>query len=266
MPRAIWSGSISFGLVNVPVKLVSAVRDKDVQFHLLHQKDGARIQMKRFCTKEEKEVPWDEVIRGYPLGKDQHVPLSDEELASVAAEATRTIDIVDFVELKEIDPLYFDKPYYLIPDKASAKSYGLLLRSMDKAKKVAIARVVMREKEHLVVLRAGDKLLLLETMRYAEEVVPEDAAAGEVKVSAKAEEREIAMAQKLIETLLVPFDPTKYENTYRQRVLKLVEKKAEGEEIVTAPAAPSAATKGPELMDALRKSIEEAKKKVTAEG
>jgi DNA end-binding protein Ku len=262
MPRAIWSGSLSFGLVNIPIKMMAAVKDKDVRFHLLHAADGARVKNKHVCSKDGQELNWADIVKGYEVSPDTYVTLTDEEMEGFAAEATRRIDIVDFVDLQDIDPAFFDSPYFLVPDQTSAKSYGLLHEALAKAKKVGIAKMVMRGKAYLVAVRPKKELLLCETMRYAEELVPPAEALGDIKIPAKAaDKREVAMAQQIIDTLAAPFDPEKYRNEYRDKVLEVIEKKSAGGTIVAAPSAK--APKGTtDLMDALQKSLEAAKKRL----
>ena len=266
MPRSVWSGAISFGLVNIPVKLVSAVRDKSVRFHLLHKKDHARIQNKRVCTKDGHEVDWEDLERGFEVSPEHFVTFTEQELEALEPESSRTIDLTDFVDLKEIDPTFFDHPYYLVPDARSAKSYGLLLSALDKTKRVGIATMVMRGKSYLVALRPKGDILMLETMRYAEEVVPADVALEGVKAKAyEPAPKERAVAEKLIDALSADFDPAKYKNEYRERVLEIVEKKAEGHPVeAVAPAKKPQATT--DLMAALERSLEAARRKVGAEG
>ena len=171
MPRAIWSGAISFGLVNVPIKLFTATSQRDVRFHQLHDKDGARIQQKRVCSKDGEEVPMEHIVKGYEVSRDTYVIITPDELDALDPKASRTIDILDFVDLDEIDPVYFDSTYYMVPEKGAAKAYALLLEAMRKSNKVAIARVVLRQKQHLVALRPLKNALSMETMLYADEVV-----------------------------------------------------------------------------------------------
>lgn len=262
MPRALWSGSLSFGLVNIPVKMVGAVKDKEVRFHLLHQKDGARVKNLRVCSKDGKELEWEDIAKGYEVAKDEYVMLTDDELEAFAEEATKRIDILDFVDLAEIDPAFFDSPYFLVPDQASAKSYGLLHEALVKSKKVGIAKMVMRGKAYLVAVRPKQELLVCETMRYAEELVPAAEALGDVKIPSKVtDKREMAIAQQLIDTLAAPFDPDKYRNEYRGKVLELIEKKSSGGTIVAAPG-PKAAPRTTDLLNALQKSLEAAKKRI----
>jgi DNA end-binding protein Ku len=255
MARSIWSGAISFGLVNVPVKLYSAVSRKTVRFHQLNEKTGHRIQQKRVDPATGEEVPFDQIVKGFELTKDSYVVVTPEELDAIAPEKTRTIDIEDFVDLEDIDPIYYDHPYYLVPDKGAAKAYGLLLEAMRESGKVAIARVVLRSKEQLVAIRPAGNVLAMETMIFHDEVVPEDELdevpdAKDLKTS----DRELKMAQQLIASLTSEFEPDKYRDEYRDKVLDLIERKAEGQEIVVQPEAPQPA-KVPDLMAALEASL-----------
>jgi len=255
MARSIWSGAISFGLVNVPVKLYTAVSRKTVRFHQLNANTGHRIQQKRVDSGTGEEVAYDDIVKGYELGRDRYVLVSPEELDALDPERTRTIDIEDFVDLEDIDPVYYDHPYYLVPDKGAAKAYGLLLNAMRESGKVAVARVVLRSKEQLVAIRPSGDVLMMETMIFHDEVVPTDdldalPEADELKVS----ERELAMAQQLVESLATAFEPSKYHDEYREKVLELIERKAEGAEIAVQPEAP-APTAVPDLMAALEASL-----------
>jgi DNA end-binding protein Ku len=255
MARSIWSGSISFGLVNVPVKLYSAVSRKTVRFHQLNGETGNRIAQKRVDPQTGEEVPYDQIVKGYELTRDRYVIVRAEELDALDPERTRTIDIEDFVDLDQIDPVYYDHPYYLLPDKGAEKAYGLLLDAMKEARKVAIARVVIRSKEQLVAIRPSDDLLMMETMVFADEVVPRDDLEGLPEPEAlKVSERELAMARQLVESLASDFDPSKYHDEYREKVLQLIERKAEGEEIAVQPEAPQP-TAVPDLMAALEASL-----------
>ena len=250
-----WSGAISFGLVNVPIKLYSAVSKKTVRFNQLNAETGNRIQQKRVDPETGEEVGYDQIVKGYELTKDRYVVITPEELESLDPEKTRTVDIEDFVDLDEIDPVYYDHPYYLVPDKGATKAYGLLLGAMKQANKVAIARVVLRSKEQLVAIRPAGDVLMMETMLFHDEVVPsddiEDLPDGkELKVT----DRELKMAQQLIDSLSSEFDPTSYHDQYREKVLELIEKKASGEEIAVQPEAPEPA-KVPDLMAALEASL-----------
>src|SRR3954470_21525871 len=260
MPRAIWSGAISFGLVNIPVKLYSAVNRKTVRFHQLDREDNQRIQQKRVNPRTGEEVPYENLVKGYELAPERYVIITPEELESLEPQKTRSIDIEDFVELSEIDPIYYDHPYYLVPDKGAGKAYKLLLEAMKDSGKVAIARVVIRSKENLVAIRPLDGLLTMETMLFSDEVIPSDGiedipADGEAKTSA----RELEMAKQLIDSLTSDFEPGKYRDEYRDRVLEMMERKAEGEEIVIE-APEEEPQKVPDLMAALEASIAGTKK------
>jgi DNA end-binding protein Ku len=256
MPRSIWSGAISFGLVNVPVKLFSAVNRKTVRFNQLNKDTGNRIQQKRVDPDTGEEVSYEQIVKGYELTKDRYVVITPEELDALDPEKTRTIDIEDFVDLDEIDPVYYDHPYYLVPDKGATKAYGLLLGAMKEAGKVAIARVVIRSKEQLVAIRPGEgDVLMMETMLFHDEVVPSDdldelPSAKELKAT----DRELKMAQQLIDSLSSEFDPSRYRDEYRDKVLDLIERKASGEEIAVQPEAPQPA-RVPDLMAALEASL-----------
>jgi DNA end-binding protein Ku len=255
MPRSIWSGAISFGLVNVPVKLYSAVSRKTVRFHQLNRETGNRISQRRVDPVTEEEVSYEDIVKGYELTKDSYVIITPEELESLDPEKTRTIDIEDFVDLEDIDPIYYDHPYYLVPDTGATKAYGLLLNAMQESGKVAIAKVVLRSKEQLVAIRPQDDLLCMETMIFADEVVPHDSIddlpdAKDLKASA----RELKMAQQLIDSLSTEWEPEKYRDEYREQVLALIERKAAGEEIAVQPEAPQP-TKVPDLMAALEASL-----------
>jgi DNA end-binding protein Ku len=255
MPRSIWSGAISFGLVNVPVKLYSAVSRKTVRFNQLNEKTGNRIQQKRVDPESGDEVPFEQIVKGFELTKDRYVIITPDELDALDPERSRMIQIEDFVDQEDIDPIYYDHPYYLVPDKGAEKAYGLLLNAMDASSKVAIARVVLRSKEQLVAIRPAGEMLMMETMIFHDEVVPHD----EIddlpdSKSLKVSDREVKMAQQLIDSLSSDFDPSKYRDEYRDKVLDLIERKASGEEIAVQPEA-AAPAKVPDLMAALEASL-----------
>jgi DNA end-binding protein Ku len=256
MARSIWSGAISFGLVNVPVKLYSAVSRKTVRFHQLNSKTGHRIAQKRVDSATNDEVPYEDIVKGYELTKESYVVITPDELDALDPEKTRTIDIEDFVDLADIDPVYYDHPYYLVPDKGAAKAYGLLLGAMEESGKVAIARVVIRSKEQLVAIRpAPGNVLMMETMIFADEVVaPAEIDELPEPKELKASERELQMAQQLIDSLSSDFEPEKYRDEYREKVLGLIERKASGEEIAVQPEAPQP-KQVPDLMAALEASL-----------
>jgi DNA end-binding protein Ku len=260
MARAIWSGAISFGLVNIPVKLYSAVSRKTVRFHQLDAESGQRIRQQRINPESGEEIPYEQIIKGYEIGPDRYVTITPDELEALEPQKTRTIDIEDFVELDEIDPIFYDHPYYLAPDTGAGKAYRLLLDAMQEAGKVAIARVVIRSKENLVAIRPHGGVLTMETMLFADEVIAPDsleelsAADGDQKTS----ERELEMAQQLIDSLTSDFEPEKYHDEYRERVLELIERKAQGETVVIE-APPEEPKEVPDLMAALEASIASAK-------
>jgi DNA end-binding protein Ku len=263
MARAIWSGSISFGLLNVPVKLYSAVARRGISLREIRASDNARIRHRRVAEGTDEEVPYDEITKAFEISKDRYVPLDKDELASLDPERSRAIEVQDFVEIAEIDPIYFDSPYYLGPADGAEKAYSLLAQAMEESGKVAIARFVFRSKERLAAIRPGDGVLTLTTMRFADEVVPpselDDVLPSE---KAKVAKREVQMAEQLIDSLTTSFDPGAYRDEYREELLAMIERKAAGEEIVAAPAGEEReATKAPDLMAALEQSIAAVKDK-----
>jgi len=258
MPRAIWSGSISFGLVNIPVKLYSAVSRKTVHFNQLDSRTGSRVKQKRVDAETGDEVPYDQIVKGYELASGAYVTITDDEMAALDPKAVRTIDIEEFVDLASIDPMFYDAAYYLVPDKSS-KPYALLARAMEEEGKVGIANFVMRTKQYLAAVRPQDGRLVLSTMVYADEVndpatIPELADIDEIEVS----DRELTMATQLIESLSTDFEPERFHDTYREAVLDLIEQKASGAEVVAAPAA-AEPERVVDLMAALEASVAAAK-------
>ncbi|MEX0665939.1 MAG: Ku protein [Acidimicrobiia bacterium] len=234
MPSAIWSGNIGFGLVNVPVKVLSATKNRDVRFNQLEDGTNARIRYRKVSDATGEEVPQERIVKGYEVSPGQYVVVGDDDLKALAPKASRTIQIEDFVDLDQIDPIFFENPYYLSPDPEAAKAYRLLVEAMTQLRKVAIGRVVMRSKESLVAIRALDGILCLETMRYADEINPIDGVLPEEE-AAEPSERELEIAKQLVETLSADFDPTKYEDGYREELLSLIEAKAAGREVVAEP-------------------------------
>ena len=257
MARAIWSGAISFGLVNIPVKLFSAVSRKTVRFHQIDSKSGQRIRQQRVGPDGE-EVQYDDIVKGYEISPDRYVTIEPGELEALEPQKTRTIDIEAFVDLDQIDPIFYDHPYYLAPDKGAEKAYKLLVDAMEEAGKVAIARVVIRSKESLVALRPRDGALAMETMLFADEVIPPDSLDELTVDGGKTSERELEMAKQLIESLSADFEPDQYRDEYRDRVLDLIERKAAGETI-TIETPEEEPRKVPDLMAALEASISAAK-------
>lgn len=257
MPRSIWSGAISFGLVNVPVRLVTATREHAIHFHMLTKDGTCRVRRKLVCPETGDEVDYKNTARGFEVAPDQYVLVSDEELSAVKPEARRTIEINEFVDLKAIDPIWYDAHYYLLPDESGAKAYRLLLDAMTAQHRVAVGHFVMRQKEHLVTIRPVGGVLMLHTMRYADEVLMQKDLEG-LPREASAPKREMEVAQKLIDALTVKkFDPSKYHDDYRKKLEAMIRAKAEGERVVTAAAEPEA-PRVINLMEALRKSLDEA--------
>jgi DNA end-binding protein Ku len=258
MPRPIWSGSLSFGLVNVPVKLMSATRDLAVHFNQLHEKDKSRIEVRRVCSKEGEEVPWEEVARGYELDNGDVILLTDEELEAADPKKTRTIDIEAFVDQEEIDPVFYDHPYFLVPDtnEAAVRAYHLLRTVMERSGQVAIARFVLRTKEYLVAVRTRGDAITLTTMLFHDEVRSTDDVG--IDKLPKAKPKEVDQAVKLVKALQRDFDPANYEDDHRKRLLALVDKKRKGQEI-EIPDEPQAPKAVPDLMAALEASIQRMK-------
>ena len=254
MPRAIWSGTISFGLVSVPVKMYSALDEADLRFHLIHEPDSGRIGYQKFCKKEEKVVPDDEIVKAYEVGEDEHVVLTDEDFAAVKTEGVKSIEISDFVPYAEIDPIYFERTYYLGPQDGGEKPYSLLREAMEKTELAAIGKYVMRDRQHVGCLRVRDRVLTLEKMFFHDEIRP----VGDIAPrKAKVAKAELEMATALIERFTTSFEPEKYEDTYRAALLKLIKAKAKGKTI-TAPE-PEVEEEPPDLMAALQASLEAAK-------
>jgi DNA end-binding protein Ku len=258
MPRAIWTGAISFGLVTVPVRLYSAVSHKTVRFNQLDSTDNGRIAQKRVNPRTGEEVPYDRLVKGFEIAPDSYVIITNDELDTLAAEKTHTIEIEDFVEESEIDPIFYDHPYYLAPGAGGAKPYRLLLDAMRETGKVAIARVVIRSKESLVAIRPAGDALECSTMLFSDEVNdPDRIEELSVLADVKTTDRELAIAKQLVDSLAGPWEPGKYSDSYREQVLALIERKAAGEEISVqeTPQAEPAAV--PDLMAALQASLDQ---------
>src|SRR5213083_2837427 len=257
MARAIWSGSISFGLLNVPVKLYSAVSKQTVRFRELREGDGSRVKHKRVAESDGKEVPYEKIVKGYEYAPDQYVVLSRDELSELEPQRSRAIEIQDFVDLDDIDPIYFEQPYYLGPDKGAERAYALLVQAMGDAKKVAVARFVLRNREHLAAIRPADKVLTMATMRFADEVVAPDELGEDVvpENGRKLDKREVDMAKQLIDSLTSDFDPDKYRDEYREELLALIDRKAQGKAVVEPVSEEPKPTKAPDLMAALEESL-----------
>jgi len=256
MPRPVWTGSISFGLVSVPVKLYSAKSERPVRFNQLDARNGARIRQKRVNEVTGEEVEYGDIVKGYEITKGNYVTVTDDELAAIAAEATHRLDLECFVDLEEIDPIFFDGAYLVAPADAP-KPYALLVRAMQESNRVAIARFVMRAKEHVAVLRPLDGALVMSMMVYADEMsrrdqLPEFEALEGVEVS----DKELAMAESLIDALAEPFDPDQYHDSYREKVMALIDQKSAGQVIAAGEAPAEQSPNVIDLMDALQASVD----------
>ncbi|MGH3080588.1 MAG: Ku protein [Gaiellaceae bacterium] len=252
--RPIWSGTISFGLVSVPVRMYSATESKELRFNFLDRRDLTPIGYEKVRKDTGESVPADEVIRGFEIEKGQYVPIEDEDLDRLDIELTHSIDICDFVDLDEIDPIYFRKAYYLLPQEGAEKPYRLLVKALEETNKVGIAKVVIRNKQHLAALRAHDGVLVLETMYYADEIRQPETVDGKGRL----QKAEVEMAKSLVENLSDKFDPTKYDDSYRKELLQLIRAKAKGKKLPE----PKEEQEGDvvDLMAALRESVEQTKK------
>jgi len=262
MARSMWMGTLTFGLVSVPVKLYSAVVHRSVNFHQLHASDHARIYQKRICPVDEEEVPFEDIVKGYEIAPERYVVIEPHELAALEPAFTRTIDIEDFVEYEDIDPIYFDQPYIVVPNKGGARSYHLLLQAMRDTGKVAIARIVLRSRERLVAIRPRGEALLMTTMNFGDEIqsplaLRELEEAEDVPIA----EKELSVARRLVESIAESFDISKYHDTYREALLDLIDRKAAGEDIVVEPPVKRQPTASPDLMGALEASLEEMRKR-----
>ncbi len=254
--RSMWTGAISFGLVNIPVKLYSASQSHSLNLDMLHSKDLSPIRYARVCREDGKEIPWDEIVKGYEYQKNDYVVLTKEDFAKADPGRQETLDIVAFANQDEVSPVYFDKPYYLEPGKGASKVYALLCQALEEAGKVAIAKYVLRNREHLGCIRAENDALVMIQMRFGDEVRGTD----EIKVpkAVKISKAEMQLAQQLIDQLTKPFDPTEYHDTYQEELERIIEEKAEGKKPTAAAAPKKAEVK--DLMAALRKSLDEGKK------
>jgi DNA end-binding protein Ku len=257
MARAIWKGAISFGLVTIPVRLGTALQDKDVSFHLLHKSCGTRLKQLRWCPEHEEPVEWADVVRGFEWAPGEYVIMDDEDFEKVSVESTRTIEISEFVPLDQIDPIYFERSYFLEPEDVGKKPFVLLRQALEDDKRVGIARLTMRQREYLCAIRLYENTLLLNTLHYADEIrAAEDAPTmKDVKVT----DKEVAMAKTLIDVLSGDFEPDKYEDRYRSGLLEIIEDKREGKEVVAPKAKPTKPV-AEDLMAALRASVEAVRK------
>jgi DNA end-binding protein Ku len=260
--RALWKGAITFGLISIPVRLYSAVQEKSLKFHLLHEADGGRIKYKRECAKCGKEVSWDDIVKGYEYSKDHYVILTDEELQSLDIDSIRAIDVVAFVPLEDIDPIYFNKTYYVAPDASGLKAYRLLSEALEAEGQVGVAKVALREKEHLATIRLKEDVFVLETMYWPDEIREPEFEELDKKVEIR--DNEVKMARQLIQQLSSEFKPEEFQDEYRVALEKLVEQKIEGAEITVAEPVAEEPTKVVDLMEALKASVDQAKKSRTS--
>ncbi|MGH2680063.1 MAG: Ku protein [Actinomycetota bacterium] len=261
MPRSMWKGAISFGLVTIPVSVYPATEEKTLRFNQLHDEDGGRIRMKRVCSVDGEEVGYEHIVKGYEYEKDRYVILTDEDFEAVPVESSRAIDIQQFVDLEEIDPMLYKKSYYLVPEETGAKAYALLREALNRSGKVGVAKVSFRDKEHLAALRFKDEAFVLETMYWPDEI--READFGGIDVSTKVRPNELDMAQTLIDNLSADWDPGEFKDEYREAMLGIVEAKINGEEIEVVEAEPTA--KVVDLMEALKASVAAAKKETKTE-
>ena len=256
--RAIWKGNISFALVSIPISLFSATRRNELSFHYLHKKDMSTVSYKRFCDTDNTEVPWEEITRGYEFEKDRYIEITDEDLDKADVELTKTIQIQEFVQEDEIDPVYFDKPYYLEPQKGGERAYALMRDALAQSRKVGIAKVVMKSREHLAAVKSVGTMLTLQTMRFAHEIV--DASSLTLPSKSEISKKEMDLANTLIDSMSDKFDPNRYKDDYYEKVMELIRMKIAG----VAPEAPAAKGPGPakvvDLMEVLKQSLNETKK------
>jgi DNA end-binding protein Ku len=261
MPRSIWKGAISFGLVNIPIELHTAVRSESrISFRQLHKKDNAPIKYDRVCSKEEKAVPWDEIVKGYEYSKGKFVVLDDEDFRAAAIESTKTIDIQDFVKAEEVDPRFFETPYYMVPQKGGEKAYALLREAIRKTGMVGIGMVTMRTNaQHLVAIKVVEDALVMEIMRYADELV--DTSSFSFPAPDNVRPAELQMAEQLVGTLADSFQPEKYSNEYRDNLMKIINAKMKGKKIEVEEPEEKEPTNVLDLMSRLQESLAQGKKK-----
>lgn len=258
--RAVWKGSITFGLITMPVGLYTAIEDRDVSFHLLSGEDGSRIRYKRVSSKSGEEVDWDDIVKGYEYEEGHYVTFTQEELERIPSDSLQTVDVMQFTDASQIDPLAFDRSYYLAPDSSGIKAYALLVQALEDSERVGLGKVTIREKERLCVLRPHGSVLVLETMNWPDEIrVP---VFEEIEDPPEATEAELAMAEQLIDQMTADFDPTRFHDTYRERLEDAIEAKIQGEEVQFAEEKEPATVT--DLMEALQASVEATRKQRTA--
>jgi DNA end-binding protein Ku len=262
--KALWKGAVTFGLVNIPVRLYSAVSEKSLKFHMLHAADGGRIRYQRVCSIDGEEVSWDEIVKGYEYSKDHYVQFTDDELRALDLDSIKAIDVVTFVPLEDIDPVYFNKTYYVVPEPSGLKAYRLLQQALEAEGQVGVAKIALREKEHLATVRLKDDIFVLETMHWPDEI--REPAFEELEKRVEVQDAEVKMARQLIQQLSSDFEPTQFQDDYRVQLEELVEKKVEGAEITIAAETEEEPTKVVDLMEALKESVAQAKKKEPGKG
>jgi DNA end-binding protein Ku len=260
MARTLWRGTISFGLINIPVRLYSAYKSESVHFHLIHKKDRSRIEQRVFCALEQKQIPKTELVKGYEISKDRHVIIEEKDLQKLAPKASRTIELIQFVEMKQIDPLFYDRPYYMLPEEAGTKAYTLLLEAMRKSGKAGIGKFVMHKKEYLAAIRTIDNALYVNTLHFSNEIIQAHEIQG-APAKASASDAEVKMAQQLVQTLTADFEPEKFHDDYRDAVLELVQNKVAGKEVFVAPGPEEPEAEVVDLMSALKASLNNIEKK-----
>jgi DNA end-binding protein Ku len=257
--RPIWKGAITFGLISIPVRLYSAVESKSLKFNLLHAKDGGRVRYKRVCSKCGEEVTWDDLVKGYEYSKDHYVQFTDEELQSLDLDSIKAIDVVSFVPLEAIDPIYYDKTYYVAPEASGLKAYRLLADALQAERQVGVAKVALRDKEHLATVRLKDDVFVLETMHWPDEI--REPQFDELNKSVDVRDPEVKMARQLIQQLAGDFEPQEFRDEYRERLQELAERKVEGAEVTVTAEPEEEGAPVVDLMEALKASVAEAKKR-----
>jgi DNA end-binding protein Ku len=260
--KAIWKGAVTFGLVNIPVRLYSAVQEKGLKFHMLHAEDGGRIRYQRVCSICGKEVTWDDIVKGFEFTKDQYVRFSDEELQGLDVDSIKAVDVVSFVPLEDIDPIYFNKTYYIVPEPSGLKAYRLLQEALEAEGQVGVAKVALRDKEHLATVRLKEDVFVLETMHWPDEI--REPAFEELERKVDVRDAEVKMARQLIQQLSGDFEPAEFRDEYREGLERLVEQKVQGQEVTVAAEPEEEPTVVVDLMEALKASVAEAKKRSPA--
>lgn len=257
--RPLWRGAITFGLISIPVRLYSAVENKNLKFNLLHEKDGGRIKYQRTCAKCGEEVTWDDIVKGYEYSKDHYVTFTSEEMAALDVDSIKAVDVVSFVPLEKVDPIYFDKSYYVAPEASGLKAYRLLADALEAEGQVGVAKVTLREREHLATVRLKDGVFILETMHWPDEIRPPSFEELDKRVEVR--DNEVKMARQLIQQLSDEFRPEEFEDEYRLRLQELAEKKVEGREITVSAETEEEPAEVVDLMEALKTSVAQAKER-----